>query len=123
MYIPIYNFFFSVNNNDIEHNNNTYGFDPTNQLNFHKVDKKKFPLFSIFNQIDKSSKIDIIKFNCSNEIAVDLFKFNKIKYNQIHQFIDNSLSLDFNNRINSINDIVEFQKYFKKEILKRNEII
>ena len=49
--------------------------------------------------------------------------FNKIKYNQIHQFIDNSLSLDFNNQVNSINDIVEFQQYFKEIVLQKNEII
>jgi len=90
---------------------------------FYKVDKNKFPLFNVFDQIDKNSKIDVIKFNCSNEIAVNLFKFNKIKYNQIHQFIDNSLSLDFNNHVNSINDIVEFQQYFKEMVLQKNEII
>ena len=123
MYIPIYNFFHTTNKIDIEYNNNRYGFNQTNQLNFYKVNKKKFPLLNIFNRIDKYSAIDIIKFNCSNEIAVNLFKFNKIKYNQIHEFIDNSLSLDFNNPINSINDIIEFQKYFKSMVLKKNEII
>ena len=123
MFIPIYNFFNLIFNIDNTYINNKYEFNQTNQLNFYKVDKKKFPLFNIFNKIDKYSVIDIIKFNCSNEIAVNLFKSNKIKYNQIHQFIDNSLSLDFNNRINSINDIVEFQKYFKTVVLKKNEII
>ena len=87
-----------------------------------KIFSTKKPLIP-FDQIDKNSKIDVIKFNCSNEIAVNLFKFNKIKYNQIHQFIDNSLSLDFNNQVNSINDIVEFQQYFKEIVLQKNEII
>jgi len=123
MFIPIYNFFYSINNIDNKYINKKYEFKQNNQLNFFKVDTNKFPLFNIFNQIDKKSIIDIIKFNCSNEIAVDLFKFNKIKYNQIHQFIDNSLSLDFNNPINSINDIVEFQTNFKEIILQKNEII
>ena len=123
MFIPIYNFFNSINNNDNDYINNKYEFNQTNQLNFYKVNKKNFPLLNIFNKIDKYSKIDIIKFNCSNEIAVNLFKFNKIKYNQIHQFIDNSLSLDFNNQVNSINDIVEFQQYFKEMVLQKNEII
>jgi len=123
MYIPIYNFFNSLKNIENESINHKYGFNQNTQLNFYNVDKKKFPLVSIFNQIDKNSKIEVIKFNCSNEIAVDLFKFNKIKYNQIHQFIDNSLSLDFNNSINSIKDIVEFQKHFKAKVLKKNEVI
>ena len=123
MFIPIYNFFNSIFNIDNNYIINKYEFNQTNQLNFYKVNKKKFPLLNIFNRIDKYSAIDIIKFNCSNEIAVNLFKFNKIKYNQIHEFIDNSLSLDFNNPINSINDIVEFQKYFKSMVLKKNEII
>ena len=123
MFIPIYNFFNSINNVNNDFINNKFNFDQTSQLNFYKVDKKKFPLLSIFNQIDKNSKKDIIKFNCSNEIAVNLFKFNKIRYNQIHQFIDISLSLDFNNQINSIIDIIEFQKNFKAIVLKKNEII
>ena len=123
MFIPIYNFLNSTNNIDNEYLNKKFEFNQTNQLNFYKVDKNKFPLFNVFDQIDKNSKIDVIKFNCSNEIAVNLFKFNKIKYNQIHQFIDNSLSLDFNNQVNSINDIVEFQQYFKEIVLQKNEII
>jgi 1-deoxy-D-xylulose-5-phosphate reductoisomerase len=123
MFIPIYNFLNFTNNIDNEYLNKKFEFNQTNQLNFYKVDKNKFPLFNVFDQIDKNSKIDVIKFNCSNEIAVNLFKFNKIKYNQIHQFIDNSLSLDFNNQVNSINDIVEFQHYFKEIVLQKNEII
>jgi len=123
MFIPIYNFFYFINKINKDFVNTKYEFKQTNQMNFYNIDLKKFPLYNIFNQIDKNSKIDILKFNCSNEIAVNLFKYNKIKYNQIHQFIDNSLSLDFNNPINSINDIIEFQKYFKEILLNENKII
>ena len=123
MIIPIYNFFYFINKINKDFVNTKYEFKQTNQMNFYNIDLKKFPLYNIFNQIDKNSKIDILKFNCSNEIAVNLFKYNKIKYNQIHQFIDNSLSLDFNNPINSINDIIEFQKYFKEILLNENKII
>ena len=61
-----------------------------------------------------------IKFNCSNEIVVNLFKFNRIKYNQIHQFIDNSLSLDFNNKENILHHALAAEYFGMKYIYLEN---
>ena len=80
------------------------------------IDNKKYPIYNIFKKINKYSIIEIIKFNCANEIAVEYFKNNIIKYSQIHEFIDNSLSLDFNNPLNTIDQIITFQNNFKLKI-------
>tara|TARA_B110000263_G_C15084839_1_gene408061 strand:- start:418 stop:666 length:249 start_codon:yes stop_codon:yes gene_type:complete len=82
------------------------------------VDIKRFPVFAVFKQIYQKSQQDIIKFNCANEVAVDKFKNNNIKFTDIHHFIDNALSLDFTSNINSINEVVLFQNEFYKILTK-----
>ena len=54
--------------------------------------------------MDKTLPINLIKFNCANEFAVNLFARKKINYGKINKIIEKSLSLDFNsNRTNAGN--------------------
>ena len=57
----------------------------------------------------------MIKFNCANEFAVNLFARKKINYGKINKIIEKSLSLDFNSNVNDVRSIIEFQdNYIKK---------
>ena len=85
-------------------------------LNFYKPNFKQFPILNIFNEIEKSP-INLIKFNCANEFAVNLFAEKKINFGDIHNIIANSLSLDLINQVNNVKNIIDFQNNFI-EILK-----
>jgi 1-deoxy-D-xylulose-5-phosphate reductoisomerase len=127
MFIPLYNFFNSNNLikslNKFPFINKKFDFSYAKNLNFFPPDRKNFPILKIFEKIDKSMPINLIKFNCSNEFAVNLYSQNRIKYGDIHKIIDNSLSLDFTIDTNNINNIIEFQNlYYNKltdKILKK----
>lgn len=122
MAVPLYNFFkFSSKQNiDLDGKTN-FNFKVNNALNFYDVDISKYPIFGLFNKLNKEIPSEIIKFNISNEVAVNNFKIGKIKFNEIHEFIDFSLSLDFTHKLNSIIDIVNFQNSFKKLIQNANK--
>ena len=96
--------------------NCNYDFNKNSSLNFYKPNLKQFPILNIFNEIDKSP-INLIKFNCANEFAVNLFAEKKINFGDIHNIIANSLSLDLKNKVNNVKNIIEFQNNFI-EILK-----
>jgi len=117
MYIPLFNFFSEMTN---EKNypllNHNYSFKKNISLNFYKPNLKQFPILNIFNEIEKSP-INLIKFNCANEFAVDLFAKKKINFANIHNIIANSLSLDLKIQVNNVKNIIDFQNNFI-EILK-----
>ena len=116
MFIPLFNFFaYSTGINKFPFISKKYKFSHVNSLNFFKPDTKKYPILKIFNQIDKSKPINLIKFNCANEFAVNLFAQKKINFGNIHKIILDSLSLDLETNTNDINNIIEFQKmYYEK---------
>ena len=118
MAIPIYNF---LNNflNKKQKNEITFPSISNNQLNFSKVDMKKFPIYNIFQKIDKTNPSNLIKFNLANQIAVNLYMQNKIKFHEIAFFIDKSLQIDFNFSYNSINSVIEFQNEYKRLIVAK----
>ena len=118
MNLPIFNFINLVTKSNIRISSLRYHFNKQNNLSFDKVDIKRFPVFAVFKQIYQKSQQDVIKFNCANEVAVDKFKNNNIKFTDIHHFIDNALSLDFTSNINSINEVVLFQNEFYKILTK-----
>ena len=118
MFVPIYDFLSNFSKKNILLVNKKFNFKRKQVLNFMDIDIKKFPIYKIFNDMNKTSISDIIKFNCANEIAVEYFKTSQIKYNQIHEFIDNSLSLNFNYPTNTIDQVINFQNKFKIKLCK-----
>ena len=116
MFIPLFNFFaYSTGINKFPIISKKYEFSHVNSLNFFKPDTKKYPILKIFNQIDKSKPINLIKFNCANEFAVNLFAQKKINFGNIHKIILDSLALDLETNTNDINNIIEFQRlYYEK---------
>ena len=71
MSIPIFNFLNDKNN--IYNRFNNLDLTLIKKLNFFKPNKNRFKSLKIFDQIDKNSISEIIVFNISNEIAVNLF--------------------------------------------------
>ena len=116
MFIPLFNFFsYSSRIEKFPLFNKKYDFSHVNSLNFFKPDMKKYPILKIFNQIDKSKPINLIKFNCANEFAVNLFAKKKINFGNIHKIILKSLTLELETNTNDINNIIEFQRlYYEK---------
>ena len=84
--------------------------------------KNQFPIYFLFQQLDKNSPQNIIKFNVANEHAVNLFKNKHIKYTDIYKIIDKILSFNLNSEVNSIKDIIEYHNdlelYVKEYIFK-----
>ena len=112
MFIPLYNFFsFSLKKKYFPDLNYSYNFQQNNTLNFYKPNLKQFPILGIFNEI-KKTPINLIKFNCANEFAVNLFAKKKINFGNIHNIIANSLSIDFNGSVNNVKNIVDFQNNY-----------
>ena len=117
MYIPLFNFFSeSINEKNYPILNSNYDFKINSSLNFFKPNSKQFPILNVFNEIEKSP-INLIKFNCANEFAVNLFAEKKINFGNIHNIIANSLLLELKSKVNNVKKIIDFQNNFI-EILK-----
>ena len=54
------------------------------------------------------------------KLLLKILKNGKIKFNEIHEFVDFALSLDFTHKTNSIINIMCFQKYFIKKLNYEN---
>ena len=64
----------------------------------------------------KKKPINVIKFNCANEVSFNLFKKKIISFTDIHKIIEKSLSINFNSHVNNIESIIEFNKEFTTKI-------
>ena len=119
MFIPIFNFLNDLNNvkkNFLFNNKFNLNFSKNGQFNFHRVDTLKFPIYKIFKKLKHENPAELIKFNCANEYAVELFKKNIIKFDQIGETIHNLLSYDINYPINTVKSIIEFQNIYVNKI-------
>ena len=112
MSIPLSIFFSSLKKNQMNKIVKNYNFNTKSIFNFSEVPLNKFPIFKIFKNINKKSPKNLIKFNCSNEFAVDLFKNNSISFRDIHKIIKWGLSLNLNFKVNNINNVIIYQKKF-----------
>jgi len=116
MFIPLYNFLlYTSKNNKIVFQKN-FDFNINSNLKFYPVDNNKYPIYNIFKELDKKNPVNLIKFNCGNEYAVNLFKNKMIKFNQIHEIVNKSLSIDFNSTVNDVESIIDYQKSFSVKL-------
>ena len=116
MFIPIFNFFNSIKNNNNIHSINRFKFPKNLNLNFLPVDKKRYPIVKLFENIDKTNPLDIIKFNCANEYSVNLFINHLINYKQIENILHKCLDIDIKNSVKDIRSIIEFQKQYIEKL-------
>ena len=118
MYIPLFNFFSdAIKEKNYPILNYNYDFKKNSSFNFYKPNLKQFPVLNTFNDIEKSP-INLIKFNCANEFAVNLFANKKINFGKIHNIIADSLSLDLKSNCdeNGIETFVRDEKRSKRGV-------
>jgi 1-deoxy-D-xylulose-5-phosphate reductoisomerase len=92
---------------------NNLDFTKLTQLNFAKPDYKNFPSLNLCKEAIKIGGTAPIILNASNEIAVELFLNNKIKFMDIFKIVEHMLGIYPHHPINSIEEIVSLDKQFK----------
>ena len=92
------------------------------QLNFLKPDLKKFPGLNFgWHALNEPNYFSIV-LNASNEIAVDLFLKNRIKFTSIVEIIDKCLNEQKFNSANNLEETLEIDKMsriFAKKISEK----
>jgi 1-deoxy-D-xylulose 5-phosphate reductoisomerase len=81
-----------------------------------KLTAYSFPVYNFFKNLNKSDPSNIIKFNVGNEYAVNLFKYNKIKYTEILKIISKITSINIEFKLNNIRDIINYHELLEIKI-------
>ena len=79
-------------------------------MTFLEPDLKKFPCLELAYEALKIKKSAPTILNAANEIAVDAFLSNKIKYLSIPRLVEKTLNKASFSNINSIKDVIEIDK-------------
>ena len=119
MFIPIFNFFNSIKKNNIDYNFEKFKFPTNLNLDFLPVNQKRYPVVKLFENIDKTDPLNIIKFNCANEYSVNLFIKDIINYKQIEYILQKSLEIDIKTSVKNIRSIIEFHKEYIEKLNAR----
>ena len=117
MKIPILNFLLQsgLKNKNIDHSLKLKKFE---NLNFYKVRNEVFPIYKLFNSLNKTRPQNLIKFNIGNEFAVNLFKNKLIRYTDIYKIIEKVTSLNLYSDVNTIKDIIHYHEEIEKKLLE-----
>ena len=115
MKIPIYNFLQQSSKKYIDNKKN-YFLKDFSSLNFSNVNNEIFPIYKLFNRMDKNKPQNLIKFNIGNEYAVNLFKNNKIKYTDIYRIIEKVTSLNLYSSVKTIKDIINYHEEIENKL-------
>ena len=117
MKIPILNFLLQtgLKNKNIDHSLHLKKFE---NLNFYKVKNEVFPIYKLFNNLNKKRPENLIKFNIGNEFAVNLFKNKLIRYTDIYKIIEKVTSLNLYSDVNTIKDIIHYHEAIEKKLLE-----
>ncbi|OGQ34532.1 MAG: 1-deoxy-D-xylulose-5-phosphate reductoisomerase [Deltaproteobacteria bacterium RIFCSPHIGHO2_12_FULL_43_9] len=68
-------------------------FSEASRFRFLEIDRKRFPAFRLAREVLQSgSQSGAIILNAANEVAVDAFLSRNIRFSQIHQVVESSLS-------------------------------
>ena len=79
-------------------------------LNFSKPDYEKFPLLKLAFQCAKEGQASSIVYNGANEVAVEAFVQNMIKFNDIPTVVSKALDKQYPTTINSIDEVLEINR-------------
>ena len=118
MKIPIFNSLYSSNNSI---NSKKIDIKILNNLDFQKVDSKKFPAVNILKKLpEKSSLFETILVSINDKL-VDLFLNNKIKFTDISKKMHNILDLNEYKKfkmlkVNKISQIMDLNKKISSKI-------
>ncbi len=115
MKIPILNFLI-FSKGKISNFDDTLKIDQYKNYHFEKVKDDIFPIYQLFNNMDKKIPQNLIKFNVGNEYAVNLFKNKIIKYTDIYRIIDKVISLNLYSSVNTIKDIIDYHEEIENRL-------
>ena len=116
MKIPILNFLLNLKSIEKKFDHKKFKLNYLNSLNFDKVNKDTFPIYSFFNNMNKEIPQNLIKFNIGNEYAVNLFKNKIIKYTDIYKIIKKVTSLNLYSSVNNIKDIINYHEELETKL-------
>ena len=91
----------------LENGQTEVDFEKISSLNFSPPDHKNFPSLGLVEQVIDEMETASVIFNAANEVAVDAFLLEKIKFGDIVSLIEESLHNVPRHFINSIEDVVE----------------
>ena len=92
MKIPIYNSL--LFNKKITKINEDFDFNKMNNLNFQKIDNKKFPVFNLLKKLTNLDSLYETVLVTANDVLVDLFLKKKIKFYDIYKILNQVLNLN-----------------------------
>ncbi len=87
-----------------------FDFSQFTQLNFKLPDLQRYPCLSLAYQASAAGQESTIVLNGSNEVAVDAFLNNKIKFTDIPCLIDSMLEQNWSEGIDSIEAVYAFDE-------------
>lgn len=76
------------------------------QLTFEQPDYQRFPALQLVKQVIKQGAYATIAFNAANEIAVDAFLNEKIRFTDIVPLVEKALEKTSSSSISSIEDVI-----------------
>jgi len=123
MKIPIFNTLYSQNEKQLS--SNKLNIKTLNDLDFSKVDSKKYPMINLLNLLPKKNSLYETVIVASNDTLVELFLNKKIKFNDIQKllfdFIKKKEFLKFKKKYpNKIKDIIDLNNYVRLKIIKKS---
>ena len=123
MRIPIFNTLYP--NNNMKLKSKKINIDMLNNLNFKKIEKKRYPIIKLLNHLPSSHSLFETVIVSANDTLVQLFLDNKIKFTDIQKKLFNIINekqfTKYKNKSpKSIRDIVELNNYVRLKTLENN---
>ena len=121
MVIPIHNSLYTDESNFFK--TKKIDIKKLNNLNFEKVDKKKFPLIKVLSKLPDSDSLFETILVATNDEFVKLYLNNKIKFNvlgkKIYEFLNSQEFIKYKLiKPKKIDDIEKLNKYVRLKINK-----
>ena len=123
MKIPIFNTLYSQNEKKLP--SNKLNIKSLNDLNFNKVDSKKYPMINLLNLLPKKNSLYETVIVAANDTLVELFLNKKIKFNDIQKLLFGIIKkkefLKFKKKYpNKTKDIIDLNNYVRLKIIKKS---
>jgi 1-deoxy-D-xylulose-5-phosphate reductoisomerase len=123
MKIPIFNTLFF--NDNINISSKDLNIKILNNLDFSEVNKRKYPMINILKFLPKKHSLFETLIVSANDILVELFLSDKIKFNDIYKKLIKLITLKEFNKLktkypNSVKEILDLNSYVRLKIIKKS---
>ena len=123
MKIPIFNTLFFNNNRNIS--SKDLNIKTLNNLDFSEVNKRKYPMINILKFLPKKHSLFETLIVSANDILVELFLADKIKFNDIYKKLIKLITLKEFKKLktkypNSVKEILDLNSYVRLKIIKKS---